>query len=252
MKCKKMVAFLLALGTCFAVTACDGDVSMGNSDTSSSSVSASSSANANDDSSSSNSSASGNDSSSSSSSSNNSSSAPVRDESVTAEEWVAALDLKDETSWKIVLVMKQGSSSMTRTVEFDGKTIRVAQTSGTYNSTYYLVKEADGYYRVTENAKTSITETLYNNNKTTGLNERCPYAAFTYDETEQAYKANEIVVDGEVEIKNASLTFADGRLTSAVLWTVGDTAGVYDMELCYTLSYDVVAADSIIVPQVQN
>lgn len=238
MKCKKMVAFLLALGTCFAVTACDGDVSTGNSDTSSSSVSASSSANANDDS------------SSSCSSSNNSSSAPVRDESVTAEEWAAALDLKDETSWKIVLVMKQGSSSMTRTVEFDGKTIRVAQTSGTYNSTYYLVKEADGYYRVTENAKNSIMETLYNNNKTTGLNERCPYAAFTYDETEQAYKANEIVVDGEVEIKNASLTFADGRLTSAVLWTVGDTAGVYDMELCYTLSYDVVEADSIIVPQV--
>ncbi len=236
MKCKKMVAFLLALGTCFAVTACDGDVSTGNSDTSNSSVSASSSANANDDSSSSNS-------SSSSSSSNNSSSVPVRDESVTAEEWVAALDLKDETSWKVVIVMKQGSASETRTVEFDGKTIRVAKTK----DTYYLVKEADGYYRVTENAKTPITETSYNNNKTTGLNEQCPYAAFTYDETEQAYKANEIVVDGEVKIKNASLTFADGRLTSAVLWTAGN-----DIELCYTLSYDVVAADSIIVPQVQN
>lgn len=205
MRGKKLVALLLALGTCFAVAACDDDQSTNTPDSGNTSVSSSASAGDSSNSSSSNG-------SSDSSSSNSSSTTPAVETTVTATEWADALDMTGATNYTIDAVTVVGESTESlHFAEFDGKTVHVIENNST--ETFYY-KESNNYFKIEGGVKKTSTQDEYVSatKQTAGFSAHLAFNQFTYDETDKAYKADSIYVREEEQYSNLVFKFENGKL----------------------------------------
>lgn len=149
---------------------------------------------------------------------------------VTAAEWEAALKL-DAENYSILaeLVMTNGEEreEMTQTFKKNGVTMQITYVEGDSDSAEneYITKEGDKYYAYEVEGsdpaeREEITKDEYDEEMAylgAYLAELFKFADFTYDKTEKAYVAAEVVVgedDYTETFTNVTIKFVDNQLAS--------------------------------------